>query len=313
MTTQRRTTTTTKSTTKSATAPATKSATTATRTAEERAAGHTQYFGSPEAYARAIESKISSGQALSDPGAATAFAKANPGLFSSATLYALTGEGPGPAGDVPPMTTGSASARRWEDWPWSSSGYYGSPEEEAAWKSWWESGGQPPPGAIPYTSKTASLIGLLNAITRRQAERAAPVGGWSMPEFELPKVEVPPPPKVEAEPKHETIAPEEAPKAPEEHLPKGMSRAGAGGFMMEAPLAAVAPSVEDLLAQYEAVFGPQEGRAREYAREYLASPYFQRVLGGAVPMWMQADPLWRLYLHRLGLLRQAVERRLGEE
>lgn len=212
-----------------------------------------------------------------------------------------------------PATSG-ASTRRWEDWPWSSSAFYSSPTEEAVWKSWWESGGQPPPGAIPYTSKTAPFLGIITQRLRQAEEaarQAAPGGGWTMPEFprfELPLPPAPPPPpKVETEP---TVSPEIKPaEPPVEKLPAGVRRGQAGFEAVAAPV--TAPSVEDLLAQYEAVFGPQTGRAREYVREYLGSPHFQRVMGGAVPMWMAADPLWRLYLHRLGLLRGAVERRLG--
>lgn len=153
--------------------------------------------------------------------------------------------------------------------------------------------------------------GLRNAIARKQASMLG--GGWSMPEFgfpEFPQFQMPtptPPPSVGPEP---VVGPEVKPvEPPAERLPAGVRRGQAGFEAAATPV--VAPSVDDLLAQYESVFGPQEGRAREYAQEYLTSPYFGRVMGGAVPFWMQADPLWRLYLHRLGLLQDAVARRLG--
>jgi hypothetical protein len=57
--------------------------------------------------------------------------------------------------------------------------------------------------------------------------------------------------------------------------------------------------VDELYNIYKQVVGGEENPA---IREYLASPQFQSVLGGNIPMWMSADPIWRLYLMRLGLL-----------
>ena len=44
------------------------------------------------------------------------------------------------------------------------------------------------------------------------------------------------------------------------------------------------------------------GEENPQLKEYFASPQFQSILSGNVPMWMSADPVWRLYLTRLGLL-----------
>lgn len=49
------------------------------------------YFGSPEAYAREIKRKESSGQPMSDPAAAAAFKADYPGLFSPAPSTGATG------------------------------------------------------------------------------------------------------------------------------------------------------------------------------------------------------------------------------
>ncbi|MGQ9698528.1 MAG: hypothetical protein ACUVRO_11120 [Armatimonadota bacterium] len=117
------------------------------------------------------------------------------------------------------------------------------------------------------------------------------------------------PATVETEPKTEVqSAPAPASVLEPEKLPGGMRRGQAGFEYTAVPV--VAPSVEDLLKIYKEVFGPQEGAQEEYVRQYLGGPEFWRVLSGAVPVWMEADPLWRLYLHRLGLLQNAVGRRL---
>lgn len=168
----------------------------------------------------------------------------------------------------------------------------------------------PPAGAYgPFWSSA-----MLDAVKRKafggQSAPSGPTWSWpEFPDFQMPQVT--PPAKVETEPTVEGVEPAEPPKAEEKKLPAGV-RSGRAGF--ESVMSSVAaPSVDDLLKTYESVFGPQEGKAEEYARQYLTSPYFQRVLGGAVPMWMSADPLWHVYLQRLGLLKDAVEKRLGTD
>ncbi|AYO30859.1 hypothetical protein D2962_09730 [Biomaibacter acetigenes] len=77
-----------------------------------------------------------------------------------------------------------------------------------------------------------------------------------------------------------------------------MSRTPSGFAEYVGPIANV-PTVDELYNLYKQVTGGQEDQA---VRDYLASPDFQSVLGGTVPFWMQADPVWRLYLQRLGML-----------
>lgn len=157
---------------------------------------------------------------------------------------------------------------------------------------------------------------LLEALQRKMAQLEQQLANFQMPQIKLPEfpqINLPaptPPPKVEVEPKVGGVQPAPASPEPEpEKLPEGVRRGQAGFERVVAPIRT--PDVDELLKIYEGVFGPVEGRQEEYVRQYLASPYFQRVLGGAVPVWMSADPLWRLYLHRLGLLRDAVGRKLG--
>lgn len=157
---------------------------------------------------------------------------------------------------------------------------------------------------------------LLEAIQRKMAQLEQQSAYFQIPQIEFPEfpqIKLPaptPPPKIEAEPKVEGVQPAPAPPEPaSEKLPEGVRRGQAGFERLVAPVRA--PDVDKLLEIYEEVFGPVEGRQEEYVRQYLGSPHFQRILGGAVPMWMETDPLWRLYLHRLGLLREAVGRRLA--
>jgi hypothetical protein len=82
------------------------------------------------------------------------------------------------------------------------------------------------------------------------------------------------------------------------NVPEAMSRTPSGFAEYVGPIANV-PTVDELYNLYKQVTGGQEDQA---VRDYLASPDFQSVLGGTVPFWMQADPVWRLYLQRLGIL-----------
>ncbi|WP_231115224.1 hypothetical protein [Neomoorella thermoacetica] len=124
---------------------------------------------------------------------------------------------------------------------------------------------------------------------------------WTPPQLPpLPKLEVTPPPtpvKIEQPPKIEVPVeqkPAETPAPAQEQMQQGP-----GGFVEQVTPLATAPSVDDLYKLYKEITG---GKESPEIREYLASPQFQSVLSGRVPMWMSADPIWRLYLMRLGYL-----------
>lgn len=102
-------------------------------------------------------------------------------------------------------------------------------------------------------------------------------------------------------PQVEVPAGSEQPSTTGAQVQQELLQKGPSGFTVRAeqPMTLVAPSVDELYNIYKQVVGGQENPA---IREYLASPQFQSVLGGNIPMWMSADPIWRLYLIRLGLL-----------
>jgi hypothetical protein len=77
------------------------------------------------------------------------------------------------------------------------------------------------------------------------------------------------------------------------------AKSAAGFASRESPsFVSGVPSVDQLYSVYEKTFGkPQNPEA---VRQYLGSEDFQSVLGGTVPMWMSANPTWKLYLQRLG-------------
>lgn len=125
---------------------------------------------------------------------------------------------------------------------------------------------------------------------------------WTPPQLPpLPKLEVTPPPtpvKIEQPPKVEVPAGQPQPET--SGPTQDVQEKGPGGFVEQvAPPTVAAPSVDELYRIYKEVTG---GKENEAVRQYLASPQFQSVLGGRVPMWMSADPVWRLYLIRLGYL-----------
>ncbi|GLI16556.1 hypothetical protein MTHERMOG20_10100 [Moorella thermoacetica] len=134
---------------------------------------------------------------------------------------------------------------------------------------------------------------------------------WTPPQLPpLPKLEVTPPPtpvKIEQPPKIEVPAGQPQPETP--GPTQDVQEKGPGGFVerLAPPMAAV-PSVDELYRIYKEVTG---GKENEAVRQYLASPQFQSVLGGRVPMWMSADPIWRLYLMRLGYLKPNNRARLN--
>ncbi len=105
-------------------------------------------------------------------------------------------------------------------------------------------------------------------------------------------------PTVETAPQVENVPAAAAPQqaAP---LPAGVSQ-GAAGFSYQASTPPVLPTIDKLLETYRQVFG----RSDQDVQQYLQSPEFQSVLRGNVPMWMEADPLWRRYLQMLGISRR---------
>jgi len=115
------------------------------------------------------------------------------------------------------------------------------------------------------------------------------------------------PVKIQEPPKLQDITPAEDVKAaqpqeqPREALPKGP-----GGFVQQLTPLPYLPSVDKLYDLYKQVFGKED----EQAKVYLAGPEFQGILrSGVVPLWMRSDPLWRLYLQRLGV----ISARLGQQ
>lgn len=78
---------------------------------------------------------------------------------------------------------------------------------------------------------------------------------------------------------------------------------GTSGFVFPVG-AAVAVSPEALYSEWKKVFGRED----EGARQYLSSEQFRSVLQGNVPLWMYTDPLWRLFLQRVGVIPSASGR-----
>lgn len=159
----------------------------------------------------------------------------------------------------------------------------------------------------------AKIDALLKALESKmsQWERQTPPPTFQPPSFPTaPSAppsppETPKPPGVEGPPKVEGVPSITEALTHPEKLSEGVRRGQAGFESVAAPPVS-APSVDELVRTYREVFGP--GTEEKYVRHYLAGPQFQRVLQGAVPMWMQTDPLWGQYLRRLGI---AVERRLA--
>ncbi|MGB9792122.1 MAG: hypothetical protein ACPLTR_06030, partial [Thermacetogeniaceae bacterium] len=111
-----------------------------------------------------------------------------------------------------------------------------------------------------------------------------------------------PPPTVETAPQVENVPAATTAQQQTATLPAGVSQ-GAAGFTYQASAPPVLPTVDKLLETYRQVFG----RSDQDVEQYLQSPEFQSVLRGNVPMWMEADPLWRQYLLQLGISRRLQE------
>lgn len=124
-----------------------------------------------------------------------------------------------------------------------------------------------------------------------------PAPEWRAPAPSLPPAP-PPPERVPEQVPVEGVTPAE-PKPPIKEPSKGPA-----GFEREVavPIGFSLPSVDRLMELWQEV----SGREAPEMREYFQHPQFGRVLAGKVPMWMAADPVWRLFLLRLGLLQQRV-------
>ena len=98
-------------------------------------------------------------------------------------------------------------------------------------------------------------------------------------------------------PAEDVAAAQPAPEQPASALPRTAS-----GFVQQYVGVPYLPSVDKLFDIYQQVFGKS---ADEQTQQYLVGPQFQGVLrGGAIPLWMSSDPLWRLYLAKLGVLQR---------
>lgn len=141
----------------------------------------------------------------------------------------------------------------------------------------------------------ARIKQLENQLTNWQSFSLPSPTDWVSPS--LPTTQTPPP-TVETAPQVENVPATAAPQQTTA-LPAGVSQ-GAGGFTYQATAPPVLPTVDKLLETYRQVFG----KADQDVQQYLQSPEFQTVLRGNVPMWMEADPLWRRYLQLLGISRR---------
>lgn len=162
-----------------------------------------------------------------------------------------------------------------------------------------------------YSSKTMSDV-IKDKLNQLQAQTQSAldiIKNWQPPQMPtLPPLQTPstltqtPPPKVETAPQVENVPAEATAQQQAAPLPAGVSQ-GAGGFTYQASAPPVLPTVDKLLETYRQVFG----KADQDVQQYLQSPEFQSVLKGNVPMWMEADPLWRRYLQMLGISRRLQE------
>lgn len=161
-----------------------------------------------------------------------------------------------------------------------------------------------------YAARNAYINALLDRIkqlesqlTNWQPPSIPSPKDWLSPSLPTPATQTPtPPPTVETAPQVENVPAAATPQATPQQttaLPAGVSQ-GAGGFTYQATTPPILPTVDKLLETYRRVFG----KADQDVQQYLQSPEFQTVLRGNVPMWMEADPLWRRYLQMLGISRK---------
>lgn len=264
------------------------------------------YFGSPEAYAKAIQEKEAAGVPLSDPQAAAAFKQAYLQLFSSSNPKAQAIEKRLQSAQAEP-DEGSALTSVTYD----TSDRKGDVTPTVA-ETMSSSGGKMPAmaGTIIKESEPLQPISLGPTQGTSSAVPAFPsVELPPAPKVEQPKTEQPKTPEPEKIPENvstEGVAPAEKSKGTEaqiqgEELPKGL-----GGFMLQGDT--LTPSPEVLYSYYKAL----TGREDENAYKQLQASYE----GGAIPMWMASDPVWRAVFAKAGVnpreLRvNALKRRLG--
>ena len=75
---------------------------------------------------------------------------------------------------------------------------------------------------------------------------------------------------------------------------------GIGGYNRAGTALPTLPSVDSMYSLYKQING---GRDDKGIYQYLSSPEFQGILqSGQIPMWQSADPTWRLFYARLGML-----------
>lgn len=155
-----------------------------------------------------------------------------------------------------------------------------------------------------YPGRSSSDSAIVKAMQDRIKQLEMQNQQLMMQQFMPPQINFPqmtqitppvtPPPKVEEAPKVEIPATQQEQVGAKSELPQT-----AAGFVAPGTALPAVPTVESLFDVYKQVFG----RGGEQERAYLASPQFQGILqSGNVPMWMSADPLWRLYLIRIGVL-----------
>lgn len=253
----------------SATATATPKPTAAARTPTGRTYDKYVRAYGVEGYAAQIRDKLTKGQPLDDPAAAAEFMRDHPEFDFG--LYG--GVSPSVSSSVPIAANAPSSQLQQQG-----QDVLNSIVEQA----------QRTIDAV--TQQNQALQQTVSDLLNQLAQVRQGVQTPSMP------VSITQPPQVEVPAGTEPQAP-----GGQEGLQQDLLQKGPSGFTVRAeqPTTLTAPSVDELYNIYKQVVGGEENPA---IREYLASPQFQSVLGGNIPMWMSADPIWRLYLMRLGLL-----------
>ena len=238
---------------------------------------YVKYYGSPETYARLIQEKESRGIPLDDPAAAEAFKKAYPGYFDP-RMQALGNR-------LAEQMVSAASDTMAASLNSTTTAPQQAPSSSAS----------PAPSAPPITPSTAV------------SPQPSPLVEPPKPKIEIPVAKPNEPPKFELISGNvpvegiEPVSSDTQAQAQVEELPKGL-----GGFMLQG--GALMPSPEVLYNHYKSL----TGRDSEEARQQLQAAYE----GGAVPMWMASDPVWRAVFAKAGVnpreLRvNALKRRLG--
>lgn len=248
-------------------------------------------FGSKEAYARAIQQKEASGQKLSNPEAAERFKAENPDLFkpslSSGTTAKSTSSGT--STNIVSRAPETLSSFRASDERNNPNSARPSTSTSTALGLGSGNAGN---GAESNSQRTKAIQNRLMPGSSSSSSGLSPSSGTSTsPGISMQTIGTPPT-------DIDVTAGTQMASTTNANVPEAMSRTPFGFAEYVGPIGSV-PTVDELYNLYKQVAGGQEDQA---VRDYLASPDFQSVLGGTVPFWMQADPVWRLYLQRLGML-----------